>query len=161
MRAFLLAAAVLLGACASPVTLNYYQLPAVTTESTHSDAAAALYVAPVQVASYLNGRGLVLQLSEVELNVARQHLWAEPLDAQVQRQRCSGSVSSGSAVQRRFWQRQCNRRQRRGSGSGGGAAATGEAAPEQASSDGASSSAASPAADAGGRGQMLRCCGTG
>ena len=86
MRVFLLLTVVLLGACASPVTLNYYQLPAVFTASTHSDAAAALYIAPVQVASYLNGRGLVLQLSEVELNVARQHLWAEPLDTQVQRQ---------------------------------------------------------------------------
>lgn len=86
MRVFLWVAAVLLSACSSPVTLNYYQLPAVATAAGHTDASAALYVAPVQVASYLNGRGLVLQLSDVELNVARQHLWAEPLDAQVQRQ---------------------------------------------------------------------------
>ena len=51
-----------------------------------ADARLGLFVEPVQVASYLNGRGLVLQLSPVELVTARQHLWAEALDQHLQRQ---------------------------------------------------------------------------
>ena len=86
MRCVMLAAVLLLAACSSPVGLNYYQLPAVPDSRQPAAEAPVLYVAPLQVASYLNGRGLVLQLSDVELNMARQHLWAEPLAAQVQRQ---------------------------------------------------------------------------
>lgn len=87
MRKMLLACLLCLSACSSPSALKYYQLPAVATQSGVDDnRAGLLYVAPVQVASYLNGRGLVLQLSDVELHMARQHLWAEPLTTQVQRQ---------------------------------------------------------------------------
>lgn len=86
MRCVMLAAVCWLAACSSPAGLNYYQLPAVNNSHQPAAEAPVLYVAPVQVASYLNGRGLVLQLSDVELNMARQHLWAEPLAAQVQRQ---------------------------------------------------------------------------
>lgn len=86
MRIFVIAAISVLAACSSPAPLHYYQLPAVAGSGQHSTEAAVLYIAPVQVASYLNGKGLILQLSEVELHVARQHLWAEPLAAQVQRQ---------------------------------------------------------------------------
>ena len=86
MRYVMLVAVFLLAACSSPVALNYYQLPAVDGRGQQHTESPVLYVAPVQVASYLNGRGLVLQLSDVELNMARQHLWAEPVAAQVQRQ---------------------------------------------------------------------------
>jgi uncharacterized protein len=77
----------LLSGCSSQPAMNYYQLPV----GEHRAAAVAkpgksLYFEPVQVASYLNGRGLVLQLSPVELVMARQHLWAEPLEQQLQRQ---------------------------------------------------------------------------
>ena len=83
------AIALLLGltGCASPSAPSYYQLP--LPEVTQGKVAAtggAVFVAPVQVASYLNGRGLVLATSEVELAIARQHLWAEALDQQLQRQ---------------------------------------------------------------------------
>lgn len=84
-----IAIALLLGltGCASPSAPSYYQLP--LPEAAPGSIAAdavAVYVAPVQVASYLNGRGLVLATSEVELAIARQHLWAEALDQQLQRQ---------------------------------------------------------------------------
>ncbi|WP_290536448.1 MULTISPECIES: ABC-type transport auxiliary lipoprotein family protein [Alcanivorax] len=39
----------------------------------------------VSLASYLDQGGIVLQLSDTELHVARQHRWAEPLGAQLQR----------------------------------------------------------------------------
>ena len=39
----------------------------------------------VTLASYLEQGGIVLQLSNTELHVARQHRWAEPLGSQLQR----------------------------------------------------------------------------
>lgn len=39
----------------------------------------------VALASYLDQGGIVLQLSDTELHVARQHRWAEPLGSQLQR----------------------------------------------------------------------------
>jgi uncharacterized protein len=77
----------LLAGCSSPSTISYYQLPVAPPAVVGANAAVKrLYVEPVQVASYLNGRGLVMQLSDVELVMARQHLWAESLDQQLQRQ---------------------------------------------------------------------------
>ncbi|MDX5407637.1 MAG: ABC-type transport auxiliary lipoprotein family protein [Chromatiaceae bacterium] len=96
----LLSATVLLvlTACSSPSSSYFYQLPApsqnqlapgVTMDKQAADnshADKSLFIEPVKVASYLSGRGLVLQTSAVELVMARQHLWAEALDQQLQRQ---------------------------------------------------------------------------
>ena len=77
----------LLCACASAPDVRYYQLPVKpAAPSAGATATKTLYFEPVQVASFLNGRGLVLQLTPVELVMARQHLWAEPLEQQLQRQ---------------------------------------------------------------------------
>jgi len=85
MRIIPLLLLLLLSACSSQPDISYYQLPAVVAGSA-GDNAKPLYIEPVQVAGYLNGRGLVLQVSDVELVMARQHLWAEALDQQLQRQ---------------------------------------------------------------------------
>ncbi|HEX5792742.1 MAG TPA: ABC-type transport auxiliary lipoprotein family protein [Rheinheimera sp.] len=78
---------ILLAGCSSQQAVTYYQLPDVLLTSQGEIASASeFYVEPVQVVSYLNGRGLVLQQSDVELVVARQHIWAEALDQQLQRQ---------------------------------------------------------------------------
>ncbi|MEO3680475.1 PqiC family protein [Rheinheimera fenheensis] len=85
----LLSATVLLvlTACSSPATTHFYQLPVPSDSKTESSRAdKSLFIEPVKVAPYLNGRGLVLQTSAVELVMARQHLWAEALDQQLQRQ---------------------------------------------------------------------------
>jgi uncharacterized protein len=87
MRYFSAAVLLLLTACSSQPVTTFYQLPVAPVTAKHTVASPKpLYVEPVQVASYLNGRGLVLQLSDVELVMARQHLWAEPLEQQLQRQ---------------------------------------------------------------------------
>ena len=87
MRVFFTAIILLLSGCSSQPQTTYYQLPVSSvTGNAGSVATKSLYVEPVQVASYLNGRGLVLQVSDVELVMARQHLWAEALDHQLQRQ---------------------------------------------------------------------------
>lgn len=89
LASHLLSATVLLvlTACSSPATTHFYQLPVPpdsTTENSRADK--SLFIEPVKVAPYLNGRGLVLQTSTVELVMARQHLWADALDQQLQRQ---------------------------------------------------------------------------
>ena len=67
----------------------------------NSSAGKSLFIEPVKVAPYLNGRGLVLQTSAVELVMARQHLWADALDQQLQRQlrQHLSQLASGYAVQ--------------------------------------------------------------
>lgn len=76
----------LLVACSSTNQVNYYQLSQISADVTMPDKdAAGLYIAPVQVASYLSGRSLVMQMSDVELVLTKQHLWAEPVELQIQR----------------------------------------------------------------------------
>lgn len=87
MRLLITATVFLLSSCSSQPQTTYYQLPlSEVAANVSSQSLQTLYVEPVQVASYLNGRGLVLQVSDVELVMARQHLWAEALDHQFQRQ---------------------------------------------------------------------------
>lgn len=87
MKIISLAVIMLLTACSSAPDINYYQLPPVVSQATAAqEQQRLLFVEPVQVATFLNGRGIVMQLSEVELVMARQHVWAEPLAQQLQRQ---------------------------------------------------------------------------
>lgn len=73
--------------CSSPVTqIHYYQLVPLDKVIADNTVQQPLALAPVSVAGYLNGSGLVLQQSAVELSIARQHLWADALQQQLQRQ---------------------------------------------------------------------------
>lgn len=84
-----LIAFVLAGCSSKPQPASLYQLPlpVTTVVSEQSELRQhRLNIEPVQVAGYLNGNGLVMQLSDVELVIARQHLWADSLDKQLQRQ---------------------------------------------------------------------------
>ncbi|WP_223160991.1 PqiC family protein [Salinicola aestuarinus] len=85
-----------LAGCASQSTpSSRYTLPEAPGSSAGAvDASdAALVIRPVQVASYLNQEGIVMQLSDIELNAANQNLWAEPLGKQLTR-RLGQSLSS-------------------------------------------------------------------
>ncbi|MFQ3789642.1 membrane integrity-associated transporter subunit PqiC [Halomonas sp. A29] len=84
----LLAGTLLLAGCASPTApANRYMLPdSGTTLSGGSSAAGHLLVVqPPRLAHYLDTDGIVLQLDDITLNAARQHLWAEPLGRQLER----------------------------------------------------------------------------
>lgn len=85
LSVFLLA--VLLCSCSAAPTqqVRYYQLALTEPVVELSQTAITLQLKPVQVAPFLNGSGLVLRQSAVELNIARQHLWAEPLELQLNR----------------------------------------------------------------------------
>lgn len=75
------------GGCSSPTTqIHYYQLAPLAIDSYENDTTSPLALAPVRVAGYLNGSGLVIRQSAVEFAIARQHLWADALELQLQRQ---------------------------------------------------------------------------
>ncbi|MDX1678585.1 membrane integrity-associated transporter subunit PqiC [Arsukibacterium sp.] len=83
--------AVILGitACSSPPPVSYYQLavpmPAQAEPQPQPGTTKTLQLQPVRVANYLNGAGLVMQRSDVELLIASRHLWADALDQQLYR----------------------------------------------------------------------------
>ncbi len=77
----------LLVGCSSPASeIRYYQLATQAATAIDTTQKPPLAIAPISVASYLNGSGLVLQQSAVEFSIARQHLWADALELQLQRQ---------------------------------------------------------------------------
>lgn len=78
---------VLLTACArQPVENHRYFLPkADLTQPAGKPAARLLQISNVQLADFLNGGGLVLQLDDITLNQAKNHLWADDLRQQINR----------------------------------------------------------------------------
>ncbi|MDX1538279.1 membrane integrity-associated transporter subunit PqiC [Arsukibacterium sp.] len=78
-----------LTACSSPPPVSYYQLaipmPARPDRAEQVQPTRTLQLQPVRVANYLNGSGLVMQRSDVELLIASRHLWADALDQQLYR----------------------------------------------------------------------------
>lgn len=84
---FILLGLVWLSACGSaPTSIVYYQLAPATELVSDTTKSGSLYLAPIRVAPYLNGSGLVVQQSEVAFAVSRQHLWVDALQQQLQRQ---------------------------------------------------------------------------
>lgn len=80
-----------------------YLLPAGTAAATHPEAGAAIAVAPVRVADFLDGEGIVMQLSDIEVYPARQHLWAQELPGQLQQllqQRLAAALPAAQVVSR-------------------------------------------------------------
>ena len=78
-----------ISACSSPTPVSYYQLTMAIPQQANppepSVAKTHLQLQPVKVANYLNGAGLVMARSDVELVIANRHLWADALDQQLYR----------------------------------------------------------------------------
>ncbi|PXX95604.1 PqiC family protein [Halomonas sp. LBP4] len=88
--AWLIAAVALLslGGCASASSPSTrYTLPegSVATAPVDATAEHLLLVRPPRLAHYLDVEGIVLQLDDITLNQAREHLWAEALGRQLER----------------------------------------------------------------------------
>ncbi|MCC5883640.1 MAG: membrane integrity-associated transporter subunit PqiC [Halomonas sp.] len=84
----LLSSMLMLVGCASPsAPANRYMLPESATAPAGGSAGAGhlLIVQSPRLAHYLDVDGIVLQLDDISLNAARQHLWAEPLGRQLER----------------------------------------------------------------------------
>lgn len=84
---FLLCAA-LTGCSSSPQEPQRYMLsvPVADTATADMPATTRIVIGHVDIASFIDGRGLVIETSANQLHEARQHVWAEPLRAQLERQ---------------------------------------------------------------------------
>jgi hypothetical protein len=77
-----------LTACTKPLMQSQvYFLPApqAQTVAIPQSGAKLLQIKPVQLADFLDKQGLVLQLDDITLNQAKNHLWAEDLRQQINR----------------------------------------------------------------------------
>lgn len=78
----------LIAGCANqPVDKQRYFLPSVETpqQQKQSDSARLLQISEVKLADFLDQTGLVLQLDDISLNQAKNHVWAEDLREQIYR----------------------------------------------------------------------------
>ncbi|MBL1377378.1 membrane integrity-associated transporter subunit PqiC [Zobellella sp. CGMCC 1.18722] len=85
LPALLLAALLGLAGCAgSQPGGASYLLPSTAPER-QFERRLAIQVAPVRLAGHLDSEGIVMQLNDIEVYQARQHLWAEDIAGQLQR----------------------------------------------------------------------------
>lgn len=76
----------LIAGCASKtVQPSSYMLPASAPEQQYSSA-LAVAIAPIRLTGLLDNEGIVMELNDIEVYQARQHLWAEDIGIQLQQQ---------------------------------------------------------------------------
>ncbi|WP_353978913.1 ABC-type transport auxiliary lipoprotein family protein [Salinicola endophyticus] len=76
----------LAGCAGTPSNPSRYTLPAVgDVPPVTGVSVPTLVVQPVAISSYLDQEGIVMQLSDIELNSANQNLWADSLGSQLTR----------------------------------------------------------------------------
>ncbi|MDP5291976.1 ABC-type transport auxiliary lipoprotein family protein [Oceanimonas sp. CHS3-5] len=79
-----------------------YLLPATTASQQHQ-ARLAVMVAPITMAAFLEGDGIVMQLDDIEVHEARNHLWAEALPGQLRQlliERLGASLPRAQVISR-------------------------------------------------------------
>ncbi|MEK9497652.1 membrane integrity-associated transporter subunit PqiC [Photorhabdus sp. P32] len=87
MKRLALILVILISACSSQPEKTYYQLPVVTIASQKSATVQhdrQLWVQRVMLSDYLSSSGVVYQSSDVSYVSAANHLWASPLEQQLQ-----------------------------------------------------------------------------
>ncbi|PSJ48013.1 hypothetical protein C7H85_04215 [Zobellella endophytica] len=99
-----LLAALGLAGCAAdgPAGSPGYLLPATAAGQQYPHQLAVTVAAP-RLAGHLDGEGIVMQLSDIEVYQARQHLWAEELGGQLQQlliRRLSSALPESQVVGR-------------------------------------------------------------
>ncbi|WP_232825278.1 MULTISPECIES: ABC-type transport auxiliary lipoprotein family protein [Salinicola] len=76
----------LAGCAGTPSAPNRYTLPEIGKVTPAAGIGApTLVVQPVAISNYLDQEGIVMQLSDIELNSANQNLWADSLGSQLTR----------------------------------------------------------------------------
>ena len=76
---------VITGCASKTVQPTTYILPASTPEQ-HYSSALAVAIAPIRLTGLLDNQGIVMELNDIEVYQARQHLWAEDIGIQLQQQ---------------------------------------------------------------------------
>lgn len=79
--------ALVTGCAGSPASPSSYMLPTVNEASpiTYSTQ-LAVKVAPIGLASHIDNEGIIMQLNDIEVYQAREHLWAQDIAQQLQQQ---------------------------------------------------------------------------
>lgn len=76
-----------IGACASePLSISYYLLSAPSAEQARTQSMIekkTLVIEDVEIAAYLRQSGIAMQTSGDQLQISKQHLWAENLELSV------------------------------------------------------------------------------
>lgn len=79
-----------------------YLLPESPADEQYS-ARLSVMVAPLDTAAFLDSDGVVMQISSIEVHQARNHLWAEPLPAQLRQlliHRLQSALPESQIIQR-------------------------------------------------------------
>ena len=80
------AALLMLAGCAGKTAqTNHYMLPSNAPQQQYANS-LAVAVAPIRLTGLLDNPGIVMQLNDIEVYQARQHLWAEDIGVQLQQQ---------------------------------------------------------------------------
>ncbi len=75
----------LVGCAGQSIDQSRYTLPSQTQSAdVAGDFRGSVSLAPPRMASYLKDDGIIMQLDDIRIHQARHHLWAEPLDRQLQ-----------------------------------------------------------------------------
>ncbi|AEY01847.1 hypothetical protein GU3_10455 [Oceanimonas sp. GK1] len=84
LRCLPLLGALALAGCAggNDAASSAYLLPESPAQQQH-DARLVVMVAPITLAAFLEGDGIVMQLDDIAVHQARSHLWAEALPGQL------------------------------------------------------------------------------
>ncbi|MHB0774104.1 PqiC family protein [Halomonas sp. WWR20] len=86
MTCVVLLSVMLSGCAGSSTSASRYTLPAAGQGVQYSTPASrTLILEPIRVAPYLDSDGIVMQLSDIEIHQASNHLWAEDLNRQLER----------------------------------------------------------------------------
>ena len=76
-----------IGACASePLSISYYLLSTPSAEQARTQSMTekkTLVIEDVEMAAYLRQSGIAMQISGSQLQISKQHLWAESLELAV------------------------------------------------------------------------------
>lgn len=76
-----------IGACASePLSISYYLLSTPSAEQARTQSMTekkTLVIEDVEMAAYLRQSGIAMQISDSQLQISKQHLWAESLELAV------------------------------------------------------------------------------
>ncbi len=92
----------LVGCTSTPQTYTQYLLRYdVSTAATVKTSEEIIGIGRVEVATYIDSLGLILETADGEINVARYHQWAEPLRESL-RQYLASSISIKAEVPVRF-----------------------------------------------------------
>ncbi|ART79253.1 PqiC family protein [Oceanisphaera avium] len=76
----------LVGCASAPPSPTHYMLPTAAGAATVYPTQLVVKVAPIHLASHIDNEGIIMQLNDIEVYQAREHLWGQDIGQQLQQQ---------------------------------------------------------------------------